>query len=289
MINKRLEALIEKVAAKKGLLKKTLKEEGEAAAQPIATSDAPAKEHTPEAEKEDIHTSQTAEELKAKITEDVESEVAEAEENIADKGEFDYEGDMAIDQIRTIVDAAVELHNMLDGNPDANLPEWVQSKLTLTKEYIDTVRDYLKSNVAGEVVDQINDAGEEIELSRDEAQQLMEALNLDTRKYTFEYLAEQIGLKKKTKKGSAAAKPIATAAKKPVGHTPVLTNKQVHDKIQAAPELKAKVINEAAKGRKSLKVKLQPKKNVVIDNKGHLNQASASITPASAVVTKAGK
>jgi hypothetical protein len=30
---------------------------------------------------------------------------------------------------------------------ETNLPEWVQSKLTLSKEYIDTVRDYLKSEM----------------------------------------------------------------------------------------------------------------------------------------------
>jgi uncharacterized protein YeeX (DUF496 family) len=51
------------------LRKKSLKEEGEAAAQPVATSDAPAKEHTPVVKKDDVHTSQTAEELKSKITE----------------------------------------------------------------------------------------------------------------------------------------------------------------------------------------------------------------------------
>jgi hypothetical protein len=66
------------------LEKKALKEEGEAAAQPIATSDEKPVEHTPEAKKEDIHTSQSAEEVKAKITEEVEGEVAEAEEIVKD-------------------------------------------------------------------------------------------------------------------------------------------------------------------------------------------------------------
>jgi hypothetical protein len=53
------------------LRSKRLREEehGSAAAKPIATSDAPADEHTPSASKEDVHTSQSAEEVKAPIIE----------------------------------------------------------------------------------------------------------------------------------------------------------------------------------------------------------------------------
>jgi hypothetical protein len=60
-----------------------------------------------------------------------------------DQGEYDEEGSMAKLQIHTIADASAELYNMLDDND--NLPEWVQSKITLAKEYIDTARDYMKS------------------------------------------------------------------------------------------------------------------------------------------------
>lgn len=58
-------------------------------------------------------------------------------------GEYDQEGDMAKIQLRTIIEAAHELHEMLELND--NLPEWVQSKLTLAEDYVTTVRDYLKS------------------------------------------------------------------------------------------------------------------------------------------------
>ena len=58
--------------------------------------------------------------------------------------EYDEEGEMAKSQASTIADAAHELQRMLD---DAeNLPEWVQKKITLAQEYIDTARDYLKAN-----------------------------------------------------------------------------------------------------------------------------------------------
>ena len=60
-----------------------------------------------------------------------------------DPGEYDYEGDMAKNQLKTMIDAAQELHDMLSDNE--NMPEWVQSKITKATDYIDSVRDYLKS------------------------------------------------------------------------------------------------------------------------------------------------
>lgn len=65
------------------------------------------------------------------------------EDVTADVGEYDQEGDMAKIQIRTMIEAAQELHDML--STDDNLPEWVQSKLTLAEDYVTTVRDYLKA------------------------------------------------------------------------------------------------------------------------------------------------
>jgi hypothetical protein len=60
-----------------------------------------------------------------------------------DAGEYDQEGDMAKTQLKTMMDAAQELYDML--GDDDNLPEWVQSKLTKATDYVDSVRDYLKS------------------------------------------------------------------------------------------------------------------------------------------------
>ena len=59
----------------------------------------------------------------------------------ADRGEYDREGDMAKEQMHTIVSAAKELHKIL--SDEENLPEWVQKKITLAKEYIDAARDYM--------------------------------------------------------------------------------------------------------------------------------------------------
>ena len=62
--------------------------------------------------------------------------------------EYDNEGGMSKNQLKTMIDAAQELHGMLDD--DENMPEWVQSKITKATDYIDTVRDYMKSNDVSE-------------------------------------------------------------------------------------------------------------------------------------------
>lgn len=61
-----------------------------------------------------------------------------------DQDEYDEEGEMAQSQARTIEDAAQELQSILD--TDENLPEWVQKKISLAMDYIDTARDYMKAN-----------------------------------------------------------------------------------------------------------------------------------------------
>ena len=60
-----------------------------------------------------------------------------------DKGEYDYEGDMAKTQLKGIVRNAQQLHDMLQ--PADNLPEWVQSKITMATDYIQTAADYMMS------------------------------------------------------------------------------------------------------------------------------------------------
>ncbi len=66
-------------------------------------------------------------------------------------GEYDREGDMAKDDLRTINSAAEELYSILDANE--NLPEWVQAKITKAVDYIDTARDYMKANKYAEDVE----------------------------------------------------------------------------------------------------------------------------------------
>jgi hypothetical protein len=60
-----------------------------------------------------------------------------------DKGEYDYEGQMARTQLQTTLRNCEDLIDMIED--DENMPEWVQSKITLAQDYITTVRDYLQS------------------------------------------------------------------------------------------------------------------------------------------------
>jgi len=66
-------------------------------------------------------------------------------------GEYDREGDMAKDQLRTVNDAAKELYSIIQA--DENLPEWVQAKITKAMDYLDTARDYMKANKYAEDID----------------------------------------------------------------------------------------------------------------------------------------
>ncbi len=63
----------------------------------------------------------------------------------ADVGEYDYEGDMAKSQLRSILAHAKRLHDMLEDQ--TNLPEWVQSKITLAQDYILTAADYMEGEM----------------------------------------------------------------------------------------------------------------------------------------------
>lgn len=79
-------------------------------------------------------------------------------------GEYDREGDMAKDQLKTINSAAEELYAIISANE--NLPEWVQAKITKAMDYIDTVRDYMKSNKEVESVEEAEYQGRKVQLGK---------------------------------------------------------------------------------------------------------------------------
>jgi len=84
-----------------------------------------------------------------------------------DAGEYDYEGDMAKDDLETIVRAARRLTGMLDDNE--NMPEWVQSKINKAADYVDTAADYIESNqdeVTDVEMDEAKYQGREVKLGK---------------------------------------------------------------------------------------------------------------------------
>jgi hypothetical protein len=58
--------------------------------------------------------------------------------------EIDDEGGMIMSQLDTIENAVTRLRSVVQ-NSDMQLPGWVQSKVTLATDYIDTVADYMTS------------------------------------------------------------------------------------------------------------------------------------------------
>ena len=67
----------------------------------------------------------------------------EGANDITDRGEYDREGDMAKDNIHTIVRNAKELESILSDND--NLPEWVQDKLANIKGMMTAVSEYMQT------------------------------------------------------------------------------------------------------------------------------------------------
>jgi len=67
-----------------------------------------------------------------------------------DSQEYDYEGDMAKSDLRSIMHHAKELHDMIEDT--TNLAEWCQSKITLAEDYLSTVANYMRSEMNEETV-----------------------------------------------------------------------------------------------------------------------------------------
>jgi len=78
-----------------------------------------------------------------------------------DEQEYGYEGDMALNQLATLTRCAEMIKEIL--KPDTDMPEWVQSKITLATDYIQTAADYMHSEMNEDNsvdVDKVNAAGD---------------------------------------------------------------------------------------------------------------------------------
>lgn len=88
-----------------------------------------------------------------------------------DESEYGYEGDMAKSQLKSIMVNSQKLHDMLE--PDTDLPEWVQSKITLAQDYVQTAADYMETqnsedlDEANNIVEQnVQPSDKEIRMAR---------------------------------------------------------------------------------------------------------------------------
>jgi hypothetical protein len=83
--------------------------------------------------------------IAAKLQADREEVVKEAK----NEREYGYEGEMAMTQLKTLMRHAEHMMSMME--EDTDLPEWVQSKITLATDYVQTAHDYLMSEMNEEV------------------------------------------------------------------------------------------------------------------------------------------
>lgn len=74
-----------------------------------------------------------------------------------EKTEYDYEGDMAMGQLKSIIANSQRMHDML--SDDTNLPEWVQSKITLAEDYISTASNYMQGEMSEETITEVGPLG----------------------------------------------------------------------------------------------------------------------------------
>lgn len=65
-----------------------------------------------------------------------------------DPREYGFEGEMVMSQLKGIMQHAEQMHDLLE--PDTDLPEWVQSKITLAYDYIQTAADYARTEMSEE-------------------------------------------------------------------------------------------------------------------------------------------
>lgn len=58
--------------------------------------------------------------------------------------EFEPESNMIIGQLHSVIESAEELLDIFKGVEQVD--DWVQSKITISVDYLNTVRDYMKFN-----------------------------------------------------------------------------------------------------------------------------------------------
>lgn len=162
-----------------------------------------------------------------------------------DPKEYGYEGDMAMNQLQTIMRHAEYLMDMM--KPDTDLPEWVQSKITLATDYLQTSCDYMTSEMKEEVktppfagpykkpVGTVKDKSGAVHTPMSRAKDLAKKAAM-----------RQSGMKKESIQESRRADIIREAMK--AAKEKVKKEKQTadEDKFVADPELNSKVIKTAS-------------------------------------------
>jgi len=74
-----------------------------------------------------------------------------------DPGEYDNEGEMAKNQLKSILRDAEHMIKMFDD--EENLPEWVQNKITKAQDYLQSAHSYMMGQDEDDVKESVNEVG----------------------------------------------------------------------------------------------------------------------------------
>jgi len=153
-----------------------------------------------------------------------------------DPREYDYEGDMAMSQLRSLMFNAQDLIDMME--EDTNLPEWVQSKITLAEDYISTAANYLRgelneaANPAQQAAIAINMKKKGIKPKNEEVEHLDEISSDTAKSYLDKVRFKQAKRAVKANMGAPREKPLAAAALDRTAKSMELARKRVKEEVE---------------------------------------------------------
>jgi len=181
--------------------------------------------------------------------------VSEAKE----KTEYDYEGDMARGQLQSIINNAQRVHDMLKDKD--NLPEWVQSKITLAEDYISTVANYMMSELDEEV--------------------MQEGIKDEPHEIVHKETGKTVSTHKNYKDAYSAYQNLVKASDHAIGHIPKKTNEAVsHDPWKDKTFGPTKVIQQKYKVKTDTKTY-----NVKAETEAHAHKLVSNHAPGSKIVS----
>jgi hypothetical protein len=194
---------------------------------------------------------------------------------------MDDEGSMVLNQLEQLERACAMIRSYVGKDYEKQLPAWVQSKITLATDYIDTAGNYLVSKnekVTEEMVNEISKkklydymmkAGSKSDPKKDtkdrgmnvvkatgkylNKEEVLDELNYDTVKSLYQkrradFHGAQVGKKKKGK--DVSAKNVSTSISRMMGYKPT-QNQPQKEEVEQIDELNYDTVNTYDKERKA--------------------------------------
>ena len=228
---------------------------GAAAAQPVATSEAPAKEHTPEVTKDQVHAGeQAAQEVKPVVVESKElgaaaaKPVATTEQKPAEhtpevKQAEVHAGEQKAEEVKAPVikeselgAAAAQPVATSEAPAKEHTPEVTNKEVHAGEQVAQEVKPIVVSEAKKPEIKAVSSSKPVEHTPKVENKDIAKGQQSETLK---------VPIIKESELGAAAAQPVATSDAKPVEHTPEVKQSEVHAGEQAAQEVKPIVVSEA--------------------------------------------